>query len=209
MDKKNHAISGVKKRMPLDLLAAIYGSGGGAAQLGAAILDQIGSAKLVTKPMEKEADALGFQYAVAAGYNVGGGAALWQRFLDKEKDVQTSGIMELFNDHPTTVSRRDTYSADITKWSNNVVAVNKDTGMITIRKKDFYQPQDIPNMSGKERAYLIAGNLSAVYHNNGKPSVSDVHVDGNNILCVGQQQIMDLSPVKNPEEVTSTLKKLL
>ncbi|WP_296822212.1 M48 family metallopeptidase [uncultured Megasphaera sp.] len=207
--QKNHAISGVKKRMPLDLLATIYGSGGGAAQLGAAILDQIGSAKLVTKPMEKEADALGFQYAVAAGYNVGGGAALWQRFLDKEKDVQTSGIMELFNDHPTTVSRRDTYSADITKWSNNVVAVNKDTGMITIRKKDFYQPQDIPSMSGKERAYLIAGNLSAVYHNNAKPSSGDVHVDGNNILCVGQQQIMDLSPVQNPSEVTNTLKKLL
>ena len=29
--QKNHAISGVKKRMPLDLLASIYGSGGGAA----------------------------------------------------------------------------------------------------------------------------------------------------------------------------------
>ena len=206
--QKNHSISGVKKRMPLDLLASIYGAGGGAAQLGAAILDQIGTAKLVTKPMEKEADALAFDYAVSAGYNIGGGAALWQRFLEKENDVATSGVMELFNDHPTTVSRRDTYSADITKYSGNVVAVNKDTGMITLHKKDFYQPEDISSMSGKERAYLIAGNLSAVYHNGAKPTASDVHTDGG-VLYVGKQPIMDLAPAKNPTEITNNLKKLI
>lgn len=207
--QKNHAISGVKKRMPLDLLASIYGSGGGAAQLGSAILNQIGTANLITKPMEKEADALAFNYAVQAGYNIGGGAALWQRFLDQGSNVKTSGVMELFNDHPTTVSRRDTYSEDITKWSNKVVAVNTDTGMITLHGKDFYQPKDISSMSGKEQAYLIAGNLAAVYHTNKKPSANSVYVNSSNILCIGQQPIMDLAPVANPSAVTANLKKIL
>lgn len=207
--QKNHAIAGVRKAMPLDLIAAYYGAGGGAAQLGSAILDQIGTAKLVTKPMETEADALAFNYATGAGYNIGGGAALWQRMLDKSSSVKTSSVMELFNDHPTNVNRRDTYSNDITKYSNNVVKVNKDSGMISLKGKDWYQPEDMSSMSGKERAYLIAGNLSAVYHNGNKPKSSDVYTSGDNLLYVGQQPIMDLSPAKNPTEVTNNLKKLI
>lgn len=207
--QKNHPIEGVRKSMPLDLLAAYYGASSGAAQIGTAILDQIGTAKLVTKPMEKEADALAFTYASGAGYNIGGGAALWQRMLDKSDNVKTSGVMELFNDHPTNISRRDVYSKDITKYSGDVVKVNTNTGMISLRGKDWYQPEDMPSMSGKERAYLIAGNLSAVYHNNNKPKASDVYTSGDNLLYVGQQPIMELNLAKNPTEVTNTLKKLI
>jgi predicted Zn-dependent protease len=207
--QENHAIEGVRKSMPLDLLAAYYSSGSSAAQLGTAILDKVGTAKLVTKPMEKEADALAFTYAVDAGYNIGGGAALWQRMLDKSSSVKTSNVMELFNDHPTNVSRRDTYSKDITKYSSDVVKVNTETGMISLHNKNWYQPETISSMSGKERAYLIAGNLSAVYHNNHKPTASDVYTSGDNLLYVGQQPIMDLSPVKNSETVTANLKKLI
>ncbi|MCH4167084.1 MAG: M48 family metallopeptidase [Megasphaera sp.] len=207
--QKNHSMEGIRKSMPLDLLAAYYSAGSGAAQIGTAILDKIGTAKLVTKPMEKEADALAFTYASGAGYNIGGGAALWQRMLDKSNSVKTSNVMELFNDHPTNVSRRDTYSSDITKYSGNVVKVNTDTGMISLHDKNWYQPEDMSSMSGKERAYLIAGNLSAVYHNNKNPKSSDVYRSGDNLLYIGQQPIMDLSPAKNPSEVTNTLKKLL
>lgn len=191
--------------MPLNVLTSLAGSG--ASQVGAAIISQIGSANLITKPMEKEADALGFDYATSAGYNPGGGAALWQRMLDKGGDVKTSGVMALFNDHPTTISRRNTNSTMVTKWSSGIVKVNDETGTISIRGKDWYTPASISSMSGHERAYLIAGNLSAVYHQTQTPK-SNVYVN-NNVLCVGKQPIVDLSPEKQPKEITQRLKQLL
>lgn len=206
--QKGHPVEGVKKSMPIQLLASLYGAKSSSAQVGAAIVSQIGTANLVTKPMEKQADELAFTYAVGAGYNPGAGAALWQRMLDQGDGIKTSGVTELFNDHPTNISRRDTYSEKVTAWSNGIVAVNEDTGMITIRGKDWYQPEDMASMSGRERAYLIAGNLSAVYHQSKQPTAS-VYVNSNNILCVGNQPIMDLSPAKNPQVVTQGLRNLL
>ncbi len=204
--QKNHTIQGIKKSMPLSILTSLAGSG--ASQLGAAIISQIGTANLITKPMEEQADALGFDYAVNAGYNPGGGAALWQRMLDKGGDVKTSGVMALFNDHPTTVSRRNTNSTMVTNWSNGVVKVNADTGMISIHGKDWYTPASMSSMSGKERAYLIAGNLSAVYHQSKTPK-SQVYVNTNNVLCIGPQPIVDLSPEKQPTQITQRLRQLL
>lgn len=206
--QKNHPAQGVKKAMPLSLLASLAGSGS-AAQLGAAIISQIGTAKLVTKPMETQADELAFPYAVGAGYNPGAGAALWQRMLDQGDGVKTSGVMELFNDHPTNVSRRDTYSKRITEWSNGMVKVDADTGMISINGKDWFAPSDMSAMGGKERAFLIAGNLSAVYHQSKHPTGS-VYVNSSNVLCVGNQPIMDLSPEPaQASAITAQLKALL
>lgn len=206
--QKNHPVQGIKKSMPISLIASLYGSNGGAAQLGSAILSQIGTANLVTKPMEKEADALAFIYAVGAGYNPGAGAALWQRMLDKDGTVKTSGVMELFNDHPATISRRDTYNKTLTKWSNNIVSIHADTGMISIRGQNWYQPEDTSDMSGRERAYLIAGNLSAIYHQNKKPSEL-IYITDSRMLCVGNQPIMDLHAVHNPQAVIDRLQALL
>lgn len=206
--QKGHPVQGVKKSMPISLLASLASSGSGAAQLGAAIVSQIGTAQLVTKPMEKQADELAFTYAVGAGYNPGAGAALWQRMLDKGDGVKTSGVMELFNDHPTNVSRRNTYSEDITDWSQGIVKVDADTGTIYIRDKEWYTPASMSSMSSKERAYLIAGNLSAVYHQSKKPT-SSVYVNSNNVLCVGNQPIVDLSPEANSGAITAKLQELL
>ena len=206
--QKGHPIQGIRKQMPLILAGAAVG-GDRTTQLITGILSQVGTAKLITKPMEREADALAFGYAVNAGYNVGAGAAVWQRVLDRNPGKTTGGINELFNDHPTNISRRDKYREDITKWSNNVVKVNAQTGMISLHGKDWYQPEDMSSMSGKERAYLIAGNLSAVYHNGRKPTAGDVYIGNDNLLYVGQQPIMDLSPAQNPSAVTNDLKKLI
>lgn len=205
--QKNHPIEGVKKSMPLDLLASLAGANGSAAQLGSAILSQIGTANLVTKPMENEADKLAFEYAVGAGYNPGAGAALWQRMLEKSGSIKTSGVMELFNDHPTNVSRRDTYSQTLTKWSSNIVKVDTDTGMISIRGNDWLAPDDTASMSGREHAYLIAGNLAAVYHSSKNPTAS-VHTQGT-MLYVGAQPIVDLATLSQPEEAAARLKALL
>ncbi len=76
------------------------------------------------------------------------------------------------------------------------------------RGKDWYTPAGISSMSGQERAYLIAGNLSAVYHQSQTPKGS-VYVNNSNVLCVGKQPIVDLSPEKQPKEITQRLKQLL
>ncbi len=205
--QKNHPVSGIKKALPLDILASVAGAGSSAAQLGSAILSQIGTAKFVTKPMEKEADALAFTYAVNAGYNPGAGAALWQRMLEKSDSVTTSGVMELFNDHPTNVGRRDTYSKTLTKWSNGIVSVDADTGMISIRGKEWYAPSDTASASGCEQAFLTAGNLAAVYHQNKKPSET-VYTQGS-MLYVGNQPIAELSHEPNRDDIVSRLQSLL
>lgn len=75
--QKGHPIQGIRKQMPLVLAGAAIG-GDTSTQLITGILSQVGTAKLITKPMEKEADALAFTYAVNAGYNIGAGAAVWQ-----------------------------------------------------------------------------------------------------------------------------------
>lgn len=206
--QKGHPIQGIRKQMPLVLAGAAIG-GDTSTQLITGILSQVGTAKLITKPMEKEADALAFTYAVNAGYNIGAGAAVWQRILDKNPGQSSGGINELFNDHPSTISRRNVYNEDITKWSGGVVKVNADTGMISLHGKDWYQPETISSMSSKERAYLIAGNLSAVYHDGKKPTANDVHRGSDNLLYVGAQPIMDLSAAQNPTDLTNRLQQLI
>ena len=196
--QKNHPAAGVKRALPLSILGALYASQNrnSASSVGAALVTTIGTAKWVTKPMESQADKLAFDYAVAAGYNVGGGAALWQHILE-QNGSKSSGFAELFNDHPTSVSRRDNYNKKITEWSKNQVTVNKETGLITVAGKPFYTPAKTSSMSPQEQAFLIAGNLSAVFH------------DSENVLLVGEQPVMSLDGVTEADAVEKRLRDIL
>lgn len=206
--QKRHPAAGVKRGLPVSLIAALYSSQNpnAVSVIGATLANAVGTAKLVTLPMEHEADKLGFDYAVAAGYNVGGGAALWQHILEKNGS-NSSGFAALFNDHPSSIHRRDTYSKRLTQWSHNQVKVNGDTGQITVQGKDFYTPSSTSSMSAQEQAYLIAGNLAAVYHN--KEDRSQVRIAENNVLTVGKQPIMPLDGVKNAGAVEARLRTIL
>lgn len=206
--QKRHPAAGVKRGLPVSLIAALYSSQNPntASVIGATLANAVGTAKLVTLPMEREADKLGFDYAVSAGYNVGAGAALWQHILEKNGG-STSGFAALFNDHPSSIQRRDTYSKRLTQWSNNNVKVSSDTGQITVQGKPFYTPSPTSSMSAQEQAYLIAGNLSALYHN--KEDRSHVRITGDNVLTVGNQPIMHMSGVENPGAVEARLRNIL
>lgn len=161
--------SGVKKQFPLELLAAVVGSQvGTAGAVGANILANLGSAKLITLPMEKKADVFAFSVATDSGYNPGAGAALWQRILETAKsgDKQSfAGSVINPSDHPTNEGRRDKYLESLNKYSNNKVSVNIATGAVAINKHTVGTPAAISSMSAKERACLVAGNLARVYHN--------------------------------------------
>lgn len=206
--QKNHPAAGVKRALPLSILGALYASQNrnSASSVGAALVTTIGTAKWVTKPMESQADKLAFDYAVAAGYNVGAGAALWQHILE-QNGSKSSGFAELFNDHPTSVSRRDNYNKKITEWSKNQVNVNKETGLITVAGKPFYTPAKITNMSPQEQAFLIAGNLSAVFHDGGQHDA--VWTNSENTLLVGEQPVMSFDGVADADAVEKRLREIL
>ena len=206
--QKNHPAAGVKRALPLSILGALYASQNrnSASSVGAALVTTIGTAKWVTKPMESQADKLAFDYAVAAGYNVGGGAALWQHILE-QNGSKSSGFAELFNDHPTSVSRRDNYNKKITEWSKNQVTVNKETGLITVAGKPFYTPAKTTNMSPQEQAFLIAGNLSAVFHDGGQHDA--VWTNSENTLLVGEQPVMSFDGVADADVVEKRLRDIL
>lgn len=206
--QKNHPAAGVKRALPLSILGALYASQNrnSASSVGAALVTTIGTAKWVTKPMESQADKLAFDYAVAAGYNVGAGAALWQHILE-QNGSKSSGFAELFNDHPTSVSRRDNYNKKITEWSKNQVNVNKETGLITVAGKPFYTPAKTTNMSPQEQAFLIAGNLSAVFHDGGQHDA--VWTNSENVLLVGEQPVMSLDGVAEAGTVETRLREIL
>ena len=206
--QKNHPAAGVKRALPLSILGALYASQNQntASSVGAALVTTIGTAKWVTKPMESQADKLAFDYAVAAGYNVGAGAALWQHILE-QNGSKSSGFAELFNDHPTSISRRNSYNKKITEWSRNQVKVNEETGLITVAGKPFYTPAKTANMSPQEQAFLIAGNLSAVFHDGGQREA--VWTNSNNILLVGEQPVMSLDGVAEAGTLDKKLRDIL
>ena len=206
--QKNYPAAGVKRALPLSILGALYASQNrnSASSVGAALVTTIGTAKWVTKPMESQADKLAFDYAVAAGYNVGAGAALWQHILE-QNGSKSSGFAELFNDHPTSVSRRDNYNKKITEWSKDQVSVNKETGLITVAGKPFYTPAKTTNMSPQEQAFLIAGNLSAVFHDGGQHDA--VWTNSENTLLVGEQPVMSFDGVVDADAVEKRLREIL
>ena len=206
--QKNHPSAGVKRALPISILAALYASQNQntASDIGAALVSTIGTAKWVTKPMETQADKLAFDYAVQAGYNVGAGAAVWQRILE-QNGSKSSGFAELFNDHPTSISRRNNYSKKITEWSRNQVKVNEDTGLITVAGKHFYTPAKTATMSGPEQAYLIAGSLASVFHDGRQREA--VWTNSENALLVGEQPVMSFDGGEEAGMLENRLRDIL
>lgn len=85
--------------------------------------------------------------------------------------------------------------------------VEKDTGAITVQGKHFYTPAKTTSLSSAEQAYLIAGNLAAVYHN--KANSRTVWTNGAHMLMVGDQPIMTLNGVANAATVQRRLQDIL
>ena len=206
--QKNHPAAGVKRALPVSIVAALYASQNRntASSIGAALVSTVGTAKWVTKPMESQADKLAFDYAVAAGYNAGAGAALWQHILE-QNGSKSSGFAELFNDHPTSISRRNNYNKKITEWSGNQVKVNEENGLITVAGQPFYTPEKTSTMSPQEQAFLIAGNLSSVFHDGGQ--YEPVWTNSENPLLVGEQPVMGFDGVAEADAVEKRLRDIL
>ena len=207
--QKNHPLVGAKKAMTVNMAAAVLtGGASGIAEAGAALAVNIGKAKLLTKPQEDQADELAFTYYTGAGYNIGAGAALWERVIEKSKSSTGADAFmgDMLNDHPTHQGRLNNYSQKITDWSGGVVKVDGKTGLVSVHDKSFWTPPASGSMSSKERAYFVAGNLAAVYHNkhNGKP----VTVSGSTVY-VGPQDICDAGDYNTAMTLKAKLESIL
>ncbi len=165
---KDHSVHGTKKKMRTAIGASVAAEsmgGGAVANIAmSAVVGQINNVQ-ITKKQEWQADNLAFDYAYAAGYNPGAGAALWQRVYEKKGEFKNSLVGEIFspNDHPSHEERRDNYEKKMTTLSDNHVTIKKGTDMVQVNGKDFLAPSEANDMSSSERKYFVMGNLSAAY----------------------------------------------
>lgn len=165
---KDHSVHGTKKKMRTAIGASVAAEsmgGGAVANIAmSAVVGQINNVQ-ITKKQEWQADNLAFDYAYAAGYNPGAGAALWQRVYEKNGEFKNSLAGEIFspNDHPGHEERRDNYEKKLTTLSGNHVTIKKGTDMVQVNGKDFLTPAAANDMSSTERKYFVMGNLAAAY----------------------------------------------
>ncbi len=198
--QKEHVRKGFKKGTTLSVIAAGIGGGSsvGIAVATSILANQV-KAHNVTKPQEREADALAFDYLVNTPYNLGATAAIWQRVLDKSGDSKSDFLGAIFspNDHPGHIERRDTYAKTLSAYSNNAVTVAD--GTVSVNGKPVFTPVDVDEMSGAERSYFIAGRLARLYHGT-KPSTLTAAAKGSSVY-VGDTLIFTASDTDESAEI--------
>ncbi len=207
--QKDHPAKSMEKSMPYELIAQIYANSqnSSAGNATASIFANYATATQVTKPQEWEADNLAFTYITGAGYNPGACAAVWQRVIEKQGESSTNFVGEIFSpsDHPSNQDRRSNYEKKLNEYSNKIVSVSN--GTIKIRNQVFMTVGDIDGLSGKERAYFIAGNLAAAYHNNTTPN--SAYVSDSGLLMLDNQPIMTPQACDpGAEELAAQLNKI-
>lgn len=192
--QKQHPMKGAQKKLNVDLLAAVLGSDmSGAGQIAVGVVAIHAKNSGITKSNEKQADNLSFTYMADSGYNVGAPAAVWQRMIDNSEKRSKNFFAAVISPstHPGNEWRRDNFAKKLYEYSNKKVSVDAQTGEVKVNKKVFMQPTAFSNMSGYERAYLIAGNLAAVY--NKEKTNEEIYVQNGTIMW-GKQAIATPGP---------------
>ncbi len=195
--QKDHPAKGARRALNVEIAGAATGS-----QVGMVMANAVNN-RHITKPMEREADSLAFDYITRAGYNPGACAALWQRVMDKSKG-HASAFQKFMSDHPANDDRRDTYAKRLNQYSNGHVT-NKD-GVIKINTKVFCTPAAAGGMSAKERAYFVMGNLAAAYHNG--HNNQNAYANGNTVMLGSQPIITCVNGDENAAVLAQRLNQL-
>ncbi|MBO4555349.1 MAG: M48 family metallopeptidase [Elusimicrobiales bacterium] len=167
--QNNDPINNNLKRSSITMLAGYLANNSGNALdiLAMSVLDNAAGAKLVTLPAEKRADRNAFRHSTAAGFNPGGGAALWQRVMDQMDSKSGRFLSAIFGDHPANQARRDLYAQDLSEYSGGRVSADPATGGIYINGIYVFTPREHSGRSGLERAYLSAGAVAAKFRSSG------------------------------------------
>ena len=204
--QKDHVAKGFKKSIPVTLIATAIASNTNTVGTAVTALIADYTEKVhITKPNEWEADNYAFNYMSDSDYNLGACAAVWQRVIDKysgQKDRMTGDIFSV-SDHPSHDERLNNYIKKIKEYSNGIVDV-KDSA-VYVNDKEFIAPSAYGDMTGKIRAYYVAGNLARACHDN-KNITATVE---NSTVYMGEQPI--ITPIgtdASPEEIAAKLNSL-
>ena len=187
--QKDHTAKSILKSADKKLLAQISSQSLGGNQLTDTIC-QMGmniSKAHSDKGREWEADNLSWEYMTHTNYNLGAGAAVWQRMIEESGDQVQKGINLWFNpsDHPNHVARRDNYVKKLEAYSGKHVTAKN--GDVFVNGKKFVMPAAQENISSEERSYLVMGNLARAYHDGQNKNA--VTVKGNTVM-MGSQAIL-------------------
>jgi hypothetical protein len=187
--QKDHVVNATRKKMRVAIASGVLGSAVGNGT-GGYILDMLVNhidKVQITKKDEWEADNLALTYLLHSNYNPGASAAIWQRMMDSPHGGNNDMIREIFSpsDHPSNMQRRDNYSKRMTDLTGGDVTVDK--GVVKIGGKEFVKPNGNLQISGKERAYFVLGNLVRAYQN--QLNAEEATSDGSTVY-LGSQAIM-------------------
>jgi len=191
--EEKHVVTGITKSISLGFAVDLFLANN--QNNTSSILSTVGANyinnEMFTMGQEWEADNLGFNYATAAGFNPGGAAASMVKMRSMYGELHHEGLVEVVNpnNHPKTSDRINNFSTQLTTYSNNHVKVKNDK-TILIDDKEVLTPVKTSNYLAEERAYLIAGNLARVYHNN---DIGTAIVGADGTVYIGNQKISNLT----------------
>lgn len=160
-------------------------------------------AKAVTLPQEWDADNRSFDYAVAAGYNPGAGAAGFVRIRARYGDPGRNFLGELLSpsDHPTSSQRIANFAARMTAYSGGNVAVAG--GTVVVRGQQWFAPREANGQYAEERAYLVAGSLARAYHGLTAPLAA--RAEGGALLVGDRHVVTPVAGEPSAAELAATL----
>lgn len=185
-------IEGTKKVIGLSVLVDLYLQNNAnltSEVLGGATANYINN-EVITMQEEWNADNAGFDYAVAAGYNPGGGAAAMVKMRSKLGELWHEGLSQVVspNNHPKTTDRINNFAKRLFDYSEGHVTV-KDEKIVQIDGVAVIIPVKSGRYLPEERAYLIAGNLAKLYHHNHSLGQASLGEDG--AVYIGEQVIIN------------------
>ncbi|MBU2700370.1 hypothetical protein Ga0466249_001462 [Sporomusaceae bacterium BoRhaA] len=182
-------VEGTKKSIGLGVLVDLYlqdNPGITSQVLGVASANYINN-EVITMQEEWAADNAGFDNAVAAGYNPGGGAAAMAFMRSKLGELWHDGLSKIVspNNHPKTSDRVNNFSKRMTDYSHGHVTVKGDK-TVCLDGVEIITPAKTERYLAAERTYLIAGKLAREYHNN---TLETVSVGQNGTVYMGDRAL--------------------
>ncbi len=199
--ENNHINKGLRAKVAVGLLVDLYLSKNQnyVSQWFGNVAANLYSAEVTSIAMEWEADNAAFAYATTARFNPGGGAAHMFRARAMYGDGYTNELglrIKGYNNHPPTSERIANYHRLLTEYSGGHVTVRGDKTVI-VDNLEVITPTGTKTRLAGERAYLIAGNLARVFHDNALDTAT-IAEDGD--VCIGKYRIMTPLPGDPPAE---------
>ena len=182
-------VNGAKKSSILSTVigAATFNSGD-LGQIAAGLTGKYLDSQVFTMSQEKNADELGFSILADSPYNVGGAALAMEVIKNKYGDTYREGFGKILNpnDHPKTSQRVLDNLQRLYVYSGNHVKVEQQT--VFINSKPVYEGTAKGNYTAPMRAYIVAGKLARLYHDN---AIGGARVDGSTV-AIGSTNIVTM-----------------